>query len=398
MFLAWREMLFARTRFLLMGLVLALMSILIVIISGLTAGLVNDGVSGLKAMDAETIAFEEGTKTDSAFTRSIVDLDVTDDIAAADDVADATPMGLTIVNAKNQEGTPVDLTLVGVDPDSFLAPGNPASGDDGVDGETLPAMDDPADRPAGEPTGTPREVVVSAELADDGLSIGDVVTIERLETPLTIVGFADGQRTFGHVDIAYAPLDVWQEIHAGARNGEAAPDEAYDEASVVVARGVDGEVPDLEALSAATGTDARTLEESFESSPGYGPEMMTLSMIEWFLYIIAALVTGAFFLVWTIQRAGDIAVMRAMGATKGFLLRDSLAQAVVILALSIAVGVGLAMALGAFLESSPMPYVTELGPVLGGAALLFVFGLIGAAVAVFRVTRTDPLTALGENR
>lgn len=53
MFLAWRDMLFARTRFLLMGLVLALMSILIVIISGLTAGLVNDGVSGLKAMGEE---------------------------------------------------------------------------------------------------------------------------------------------------------------------------------------------------------------------------------------------------------------------------------------------------------------------------------------------------------
>ena len=205
-------------------------------------------------------------------------------------------------------------------------------------------------------------------LKDEGLNIGDVITVERLDTPLTIVGFADGQRTFGHVDIAYVPLDVWQEIHAGARDGEAAPDDAYDQASVVVAKGVDGVVPDLEALSAATGTDARTLEESFESSPGYGPEMMTLSMIEWFLYIIAALVTGAFFLVWTIQRSGDIAVMRAMGATKGFLLRDSLGQAVVILALSIGVGVAIALALGAGLEASPMPYATELAPVAGGAA------------------------------
>ena len=42
MYLAWREMLFARTRFLLMGVVLALMSMLVVIISGLTAGLGND--------------------------------------------------------------------------------------------------------------------------------------------------------------------------------------------------------------------------------------------------------------------------------------------------------------------------------------------------------------------
>ena len=397
MFLAWREMLFARTRFLLMGLVLALTSILIVIISGLTAGLVNDGVSGLKAMNAETIAFEEGTKTDSAFTRSVVDVTAAEDVAVADGVTEATPMGLTIVNAKNQDGTPVDLTLVGVDPGSFLAPGTAAAGDS-VEGETLPAMAAPGDRAAGEPTSTPHDVVVSATLKDEGLNIGDVITVERLETPLTIVGFADGQRTFGHVDIAYAPLDVWQEIHAGARDGEAAPDDAYSQASVVVARGANGVVPDLDALSAATGLDARTLEESFDSSPGYGPETMTLSMIEWFLYIIAALVTGAFFLVWTIQRAGDIAVMRAMGATKGFLLRDSLGQAVVILALSIGVGVALALALGAGLEASPMPYATELAPVLTGAALLFVFGLIGASVAVFRVTRTDPLTALGENR
>ena len=397
MFLAWREMLFARTRFLLMGLVLALMSILIVIISGLTAGLVNDGVSGLKAMNAETIAFEEGTKTDSAFTRSVVDVTAAEDVAVADGVTEATPMGLTIVNAKNQDGTPVDLTLVGVDPGSFLAPGTAAAGDS-VEGETLPLMAAPGDRAAGEPTSTPHDVVVSATLKDEGLNIGDVITVERLETPLTIVGFADGQRTFGHVDIAYAPLDVWQEIHAGARDGEAAPDDAYSQASVVVARGANGVVPDLDALSAATGLDARTLEESFDSSPGYGPETMTLSMIEWFLYIIAALVTGAFFLVWTIQRAGDIAVMRAMGATRGFLLRDSLGQAVVILALSIGVGVALALALGAGLEASPMPYATELAPVLTGAALLFVFGLIGATVAVFRVTRTDPLTALGENR
>ena len=40
-----------------MGVVLGLMSLLVVIISGLTAGLVNDGVSGLKAMDADVIAF-----------------------------------------------------------------------------------------------------------------------------------------------------------------------------------------------------------------------------------------------------------------------------------------------------------------------------------------------------
>lgn len=45
-----------------------------------------------------------------------------------------------------------------------------------------------------------------------------------------------------------------------------------------------------------------------------------------------------------------------------------------------------------------MPFSTEWGSVLGGTVMLFVSGLIGAFIAVYRVTRTDPLSALGENR
>ncbi|WP_448853249.1 ABC transporter permease [Corynebacterium frankenforstense] len=331
MYLAWREMLFARAGFLLMGVVLALMSMLVVIISGLTAGLVNDGVSGIKAMDSDVIAFAEGTQTDSAFTRSVVDADDARELAGTDGVAAAAPLGLSIVNAHNQDGTAVDLTLFGVEPGSFLAP------------EGLPAMSTGAH--PGAPTATPHDVVVSSTLEDEGVAVGGTVTIDRLEIPLHVVGFTDGQRTFGHVDIAYLPLDFWQEVHAGARHGEAVDPAAYGEASV-----------------------------------------------------IAALVTGAFFLVWTIQRAGSIATLRAMGATRGFPLRDSLGQAVVVLAVSILVGLLIAVGLGSLLESTAMPYATELGPVLGGGALLFVSGLIGALVAVVRVTRTDPLEALGENR
>lgn len=382
MYLAWREMLFARARFLLMGVVLALMSMLVVIISGLTAGLVNDGVSGIKAMDSDVIAFAEGAQTDSAFTRSVVDADDARELAGTDGVAAAAPLGLSIVNAHNQDGTAVDLTLFGVEPGSFLAP------------EGLPAMSTGAH--PGAPTATPHDVVVSSTLEDEGVAVGDTVTIDRLEIPLHVVGFTDGQRTFGHVDIAYLPLDVWQEVHAGARHGEAVDPAAYGEASVIAARTADK--PDTEALSEASGLDVRTLEESFDSSPGYAAETMTLSMITWFLFVIAALVTGAFFLVWTIQRAGSIATLRAMGATRGFLLRDSLGQAVVVLAVSILVGLLIAVGLGSLLESTAMPYATELGPVLGGGALLFVSGLIGALVAVVRVTRTDPLEALGENR
>ena len=381
MFLAWRDMVFARTRFLLVGLVLALMSILIVLISGLTTGLVNDGVSGLKALDADVIAFEEGTETSSAFTRSTVDLEDADELAAVGGVEETTPMGLSIVNGRNQDNTPVDLTMVGVIPGSFIAP------------EGLPALSD--DRVEGEPTPTAHEVILSGTLEDDGISVGDTIALERLETELTVIGFTEDQRTFGHVALAYAPLDVWQEVHVGARAGEAASPAAYEQASVIVAQAPDA---DVETLTAETNLDVVALEDSFQASPGYSAETMTLTMIEWFLYIITALIAGAFFLVWTIQRSGDIATMRAIGATRGFLLRDSLGQAVIILVSSILVGVAIAVGLGLWLETTGMPYATEAAPIIGGAVMLFFAGLIGALIAVYRVTRTDPLTALGENR
>ena len=75
MFLALRELRFARGRFTLMGVVIALISVLVVLLSGLSSGLVNDGVSGLKAMPATGFAFDEGTMTDNAFSRSVVDAD-----------------------------------------------------------------------------------------------------------------------------------------------------------------------------------------------------------------------------------------------------------------------------------------------------------------------------------
>lgn len=364
------------------GGVLALMSIHIVIISGLSAGLVNDGVSSLKKMDADIVAFEEGTKSDSAFTRSVVDQSLVQRWRELDGIEDAAPLGLSIVNAKNSDGSPVDLSLFGIVPGSFIDP-VPA------EGKAIPQLQGNAN-----PTATKHEIVVSSTLKDEGVELGDELTLDRLGTKLKVVGFTEGQRTFGHVDVAFLPIDVWQEIHAGARAGEVVRDNAYQEASVIVARGN----VDLDAVSQELGMDARTMQTAFESSPGYLAESMTMSLIQWFLYAIAALVTGAFFLVWTIQRSGDIAVMRAMGATKGFLLRDSLGQAVIILVSSLLIGVVIALAMASGLEKTAMPFAIETGPVSLGTLLLFLFGMAGAAVAVFQVTRTDPLTALGENR
>src|SRR5690554_4889680 len=150
MFLALRELRFARGRFTLMGIVIALISVLVVLLSGLSSGLVNDGVSGLKAMPVTAFAFDEGTMKDNAFSRSVVDGDQLAAWQDAGGIAAAEPMGVNIVNGVTDAGTQVDLTLFGVEPDGFLAP-------EVSSGESLGALDG---------------IVVSEPLRDEGVEIG----------------------------------------------------------------------------------------------------------------------------------------------------------------------------------------------------------------------------------
>ncbi len=49
-------------------------------------------------------------------------------------------------------------------------------------------------------------------------------------------------------------------------------------------------------------------------------------MMRGFLFAISALVIGTFFTVWTIQRNGDVAVLKAPGASTPNLLKDALGQ------------------------------------------------------------------------
>src|SRR5690606_24901714 len=122
MFLALRELRFAKARFGLMGAVIVLIAMLMVLLSGLSQGLVKDGVSGLQELPVSSFAFEKDVQKDSAFTRSVVDTKTVETWASAPDVDEAAPFGLALVNGANQDSIQLDLAVIGVDPDSFVAP------------------------------------------------------------------------------------------------------------------------------------------------------------------------------------------------------------------------------------------------------------------------------------
>ncbi len=136
---------------------------------------------------------------------------------------------------------------------------------------------------------------------------------------------------------------------------------------------------------------------SLTALPTFRSEIGSLALMIAMLFGVSALVVGAFFTVWTMQRAADVAVLKALGASTPALVRDAIGQALVVLVVGVGVGIGATTALGA-LAGSALPFLLSPLTTLAPALALIVLGLAGAAVSLRIVTSSDPLTALGSTR
>lgn len=112
--------------------------------------------------------------------------------------------------------------------------------------------------------------------------------------------------------------------------------------------------PDWASASARTDTIAQSTLGSLTAIGAFKSEVGSLLMVVAMLFGISALVIGAFFTVWTMQRMGDIAVLKALGASTPPLVRDALGQALIVLLLG--VGIGLVSLLGT-LACSSLPFL-----------------------------------------
>jgi putative ABC transport system permease protein len=358
MFLALRDLRRGARRFVLLGVVIALVALLSTVLSGLATGLVTDGISGLRALPLDRLAFQEAA--DATFSRSTLD---SSDLTAFEAVpgAKATPLGASFANAAASGGGPsLDLALFGVAADSFLV-------------ERRDARQALAGAPG---------LVLASELADEGVAVGDRYTIGDVELPVLGFTFAG---TYGHAPIAFVSLGTWRQIQYG--------DDADDRFSAIALTG--GTDADLAAAARSTGTDVLTKQAAYSGSPGYTAETTTMSLIRGFLLVISALVIGAFFTVLTLQRTRQIGLLKAMGASNGYILRDGIGQMAILVGVATVAGAAVGCGLVLLMGNGDAP--VELSPSAVGLAVasLVIAGVGGSLVAFRRVTQVEPAIALG---
>jgi putative ABC transport system permease protein len=182
--------------------------------------------------------------------------------------------------------------------------------------------------------------------------------------------------------------------------GEKFPDVVYDYVSVIALQ-LDPAMTreDIAAIDKKLGTSTlEKVDASYRASTGYLEEVRSVQMIQGSLVLIAAVVVGAFFAIWTIQRTQELGLLKALGASNGYLLRDSLGQALLLLGMGAIVGLGAALWLGQFLMKAGRPFMYVPGFVTQAVITLVVAGLIGGALSIRRITSVDPMIALGRER
>ncbi|WP_275777097.1 ABC transporter permease [Paenarthrobacter sp. Y-19] len=359
MFLAIRDIRFAKGRFALMGSVVALITLLLVMLSGLTAGLGNQSTSAITALPAQQIVFgaPAGGEPKASYTESEVSTAQLQTWRDQQGVKSAQALGISQsrVQSLANDGSPSGTANVAV----FGGSEAPSAVEDGT-------------------------VVVGKTLAKE-LSLTKGSRLRVGGTDLTVSDIVEDQ-WYSHTGVVWTTLDTWRAVaHAAPGTATVLTVTYDDDASVSV-----------EAANAAAGTVSSDPTASFQALASYKSENGSLLLMQAFLYGISALVIVAFLTVWTVQRTRDIAVLKALGASSGYVLRDALAQAALVLLAGAAVGGSVGFA-GGILAAQAAPFlVTPLTTLLPVAGIV-VLGLAGAVLAVRKVTTVDPLLALGGN-
>jgi putative ABC transport system permease protein len=323
--------------------------------------------------------------------RGLVDRSLADEIASVDGVAAVAP---------RIEGSG---RIVGADGDPVGDSGAPTVAGNWVDDDRL----NPYDLAEGRAPAAPGEVVIDRQAAEDGdLAVGDT-TVVRTRHPVhtTIVGLAtfgtadsQGPATYAAFTTKFAEQVLMPE--PGMASSIAVAAEPGVSQAALVSR-LDAALPDgVEALTGAELT-AEMVEQAREVSVDFfGPILA--------LFTIVALVVAAFsiyntFSILVAQRTRESALLRALGASRGQVLRSVTVEALAVGLLGSVVGIAVGMALASgllVLMDAAGRSTPTLSPTLSGGTIVIALAVgvivtvLATLVPAVRASRVAPLAAL----
>lgn len=380
LYLAYKEILRNKTRFLSVSMVIALITLLVLFIAALGEGLAQAGKQYIESLDAELIVFQEGV--DLSVNSSRLGRSDLNDISRLDGVAAVGPLGFSVASIvlNGETGENLDVSLVGVEPGQ---PGAPEvySGD--------PLISRRAN-----------EVVIDQNVLDQyEIPVGSTIDIQVIQGTeekiyqLRVVGHTSGKQ-YSFLPSIFVPLLTWDQIKPQGATGGSNADLTFNVAAVKLTDSAAWEemIPFLqESVRNIEVTDPVT---TYENAPGYSAQQSTVNTQKGFTLLIAVLVIGGFFQIQTLQKVGQIGMLKAIGASNWLVSISLIVQVILTTIIGIAIGGAVSYLLSVALPAG-IPIKFEGPAVLTSIIFLLAIGPVGGLVSIRTLLKVEPLTALG---
>ena len=377
-YLAIKEILRNRGRFLLVSLVIALITLLVLFIAALGEGLGNGNREYISKLDADLIAFQ--AKSDLLIAASRLGRDRLAAVRRVEGVSDAGMLGTASATLVFTDQEELKVALLGVESGH---PGEPPV----LQGRQFST--DSAD-----------EVIIDRNTAlRTDLALNDTVIIRVVQGTqdeffsLRVVGIADGQQYSLQPSI-FAPFFTWDEIRP---KSEAEINSNTSVGNVIVVKLQNAEEIDdvrqrLE--SQVDRIEAATLGETIQALPGYSAQQSTLNTQGGFTLFIGILVIGGFFQIQILQKVSQIGVLKAIGSANPVVAAASVIQIIIITAIGVLIG-GLFTFVFSLTFPPTIPIVFNGQTSAIAVVALLLIGPFGGLVSIRYAVKIEPLKALG---
>lgn len=334
--MAWKEMKKNKAKFLIVGTVVLLVSLLTFIISGLASGLSQDNVSLIKNMPEGTFYMSEDA--DETYTQSHIDKQKRDEfIKREESFAFSLQMGALKTQSANQQGV---AFLTSTETSLF---NRVQSG----------------------------EVILDHSLKEEGIKIGDQLSSPQFQGTFEVVDFVNNQR-FNHSPVAFINQ---KDFHSLFRTTEFQL------------------IYSAEPKDSIGGLKAFSKNEFLSTIPSYQAEQMTLNMIIWFLIVISGMLFAIFFYMMNVQKIGMYGILKALGIRTGDLFKMMWSQMGLITCAALTVSAIISQIFQVFAPDT-MPYHLPLTTTVQLSVVFFVVGFLGSTLSGFQIKKIEPLQAI----
>ncbi|WP_106498309.1 FtsX-like permease family protein [Lentibacillus sp. Marseille-P4043] len=337
--LAWKEMKKNKARFMILGSIVFLVSLLTFIISGLANGLSHDNAALIK--DLPDGQFYMNEDADETYNLSKIDESTQNRIIDEENDAVAFSIQMGFVNDADDKQHSVAFAT-------------------STDSKLFENVEE-------------GEIVLDGSLKDKGIKVGDTVTSKQLNGDFKVQGFVD-QKKFGHAPVAYINMKNYQEMFH------------VHEMQMVF-------IPGMEKAQDISGLQSFSNKDFLNTIPSYSAEQMSLNMIVWFLVVISGMLFAVFFYMMNVQKIGLYGILKAIGVKTGSLFRMMWSQMLFITAMALALSVALSQGFTMFAPDG-MPFNLTIETTTQLAIIFVIIGFIGATLSGIQIKKVEPLQAI----